>query len=144
MDLDQNKFDPKDTLIKDLGLDSLPEDKKNNLIVTMAQALQNRITVRVLDVLSEGEKKEMDTLIAGGDDSKVEEFMATRVPGIDSIIKDEYETFRTEMVQQNEALKNAIKEVRPRDRGRTSFIKTRSVQDPILISIILNARSGLL
>ncbi|PIZ00409.1 hypothetical protein COY62_02725 [bacterium (Candidatus Howlettbacteria) CG_4_10_14_0_8_um_filter_40_9] len=110
MDLDQNKFDPKDTLIKDLGLDSLPEDKKNNLIVTMAQALQNRITVRVLDVLSEGEKKEMDTLIAGGDDSKVEEFMATRVPGIDSIIKDEYETFRTEMVQQNEALKNAIKE----------------------------------
>lgn len=110
MSTDEKKFDPKESLVADLGLDNLPEDQKNNIIVNLAHALQNRITARVLATLSPEEAKELDNLIAQGDDSQVEEYMATKVPGVDFIIRDEYETFRVEMVQQNEALKTAIKE----------------------------------
>lgn len=95
-------------LIKELGLDTLPEEKKEQVIAALSQSLQNRITVRVLDTMSDVEKKEAEKLIKAGDDNKVGEYIASKVPGLESIAKDELEKMRTEMLSANEGIKEAI------------------------------------
>lgn len=97
-------------LITDLGLDGLPEDEKNEMIVKLSTSLQNRITLRLTDALSDEQKKEMDKLIAQGDDDKVGEYLVKSVPGIDFIMKDEYEKFRDEILSENQEIKGKIEE----------------------------------
>ncbi|MDO8507207.1 MAG: DUF5663 domain-containing protein [bacterium] len=104
-------------LITDLGLDGLPEDEKNEMIVKLSESLQNRITLRLTDTLSDEQKKEMDKLITQGDDDKVGEYLVKSVPGIDFIMKDEYEKFRDEILSENQEIKGRIEEFQKKQKS---------------------------
>lgn len=95
-------------LISDLGLDNLPEDEKNDMIVKLAEALQNRLTVRLMASLSEDEKKEFDEVVAKRDDAAVSKYLSEKVPNIDFIAKDEFETFREELLAENAEIKRMV------------------------------------
>lgn len=99
-----------DSLIKDLGLNDLPEKDRNEMVANLAEALQNRITTRVMDTLSDEEKKELDKIVEAGDDKKVGEYLKDRIPGLSFIEQDEYERFRAEVLNKNEDIKTAVKE----------------------------------
>lgn len=98
-------------LISDLGLDSLSEDEKNEMTVKLAEALQNRITVRLTNALSDKQKADIDKIIERGNDDEVGEYLVKSVPGLDFIMKDEYEKFRDEILSENAALEEKINEV---------------------------------
>lgn len=95
-------------IIKELGLDGLPEEEKDNLISSMAEALQMKITNRVMEVLMPEERKEMDKLVAAGDEQKVEAYVVAKVPGLDSIAREEAIKFRDELLSSNEMLKEEM------------------------------------
>ena len=55
-------------LVKELGLDSLPEEKKNVLIGQMSDVVENRINLEILSLLSEPQKQDLDKVIDSNGD----------------------------------------------------------------------------
>jgi|GEM_PF-718073 len=95
-------------LISELGLDNLPEDEKNDMIVKLAEALQNRLTVRLLASLSEDEKQEFDDIAGKGDDEAIGKYLSEKVPNVDFIAKEEFELFREELLAENAEIKKMV------------------------------------
>jgi hypothetical protein len=96
------------TLIDELGLSHLSEEQKNQMNDELAEILQNRVITRVLEVMTEDEKKELDRLVTAGDDTKTDEFLSATVPGLELIVDEEFESLKREMIKRNEDLKDAL------------------------------------
>jgi hypothetical protein len=96
------------TLIEELGLGHLSEEQKNQMNDQLADILQNRVTVRILEILTDEEKAELDKLVAAGDDEKADVFLTEKVPGLELIVQEEFESLKREMIKRNEDLKDAL------------------------------------
>lgn len=106
---ERNRMEEKQkTLLEELGLSQLSAEQKDQLNSQLADVLQNRITSRILEVMTDEEQKELDKLVAAGDDKKVDEFLAETVPGVELIAGEEFEKLKHEMVRRNEDLKDAL------------------------------------
>lgn len=101
-------MEPSIDIIKELQLEGLPEEEKDNLVAGLSQALQARVSLRVMDMLSDLEKKEMEVLVEQGDDQRVGMYINSKVPGIDSIMKQELLKLREELLSGNEMIKEAL------------------------------------
>lgn len=89
-------FDVKQNIIAQLGLQELPEDKRAELIDQMAQLVERRVMLRLIDQLS-GEDIAAITEL----EEKPEEllaFMAQRVPDITAIVAEEADKVKVEAV----------------------------------------------
>lgn len=51
-----------------LGLQSVPEDKRQEMVAVMVETIENRVLARVLDSLTEEDQSKFDELLDGGDD----------------------------------------------------------------------------
>ncbi len=89
------EFDLKENVIAQLGLQELPENKRAELLDQMAQLVERRVMLRLIDALSE------DDVIAIAElEEKPEEllaYMATKVPDITAIIAEETEKVKAEL-----------------------------------------------
>lgn len=103
-------MEPNIDIIKELQLEGLPEEEKDNLVAGLSQALQTRVSLRVMGMLSDLEKKEVEALAEQGDDQRVGMYINSKVPGIDLIMKQELLKLRDELVSGNEMIKDAIRE----------------------------------
>lgn len=99
----------KNNLLSQLGLSSLSEEEKKDILSKLAEALQNRITLKIMDSLSDEQRVEMNKVIAQGDDNKVNEYIKSSVPHLDSLVRDEYEKFKSELLAENQALQEIVK-----------------------------------
>jgi hypothetical protein len=99
-------------IIKELDLEALPEEQKNEIVAAMSQALQTRITSRIMEVLSEAEKNELEALVAAGDEQKTGEYIAAKVPGLDAIGYDELQKLRLELKSANEDILAAVQSLK--------------------------------
>jgi hypothetical protein len=95
-------------IIKELELDKLPEEQKEEIIAALSQALQTRITNRIMQILTATEKNTLEELVAAGDEQKTGEFITSHVPGLDAIGYDELQKLRLEMKSMNEDIMAAI------------------------------------
>lgn len=91
-------------LIKELGIDELPPEKQEEILVAMTELLLKRITVLVLEKLSEEQRQEFDTMAADGDPEKVTNFFSQNVPGYEQLVQDEITKFKGEMKETMDAL----------------------------------------
>ena len=67
-------------LIKDLGIDTLSEDKQNELIIKMTEVLLKRIFLETMESLGEEGREEYEKLTAGEvDPEKVEAFFKEKI-----------------------------------------------------------------
>ena len=97
-------------LIQELGLDTLSEKNKQDLVVSLAESLQMRISTRILVMLTEEEKDEFDKLTENHSDEKaVTEFLVKKIPNYDNILVDEYLKFREEILETNSKVKERQK-----------------------------------
>lgn len=91
-------------IIKELDIDQLPPEKQEEVLTAMTELLLKRITVRVLENLSEEQRKEFEAVSASGDADKVTEFFSKNVPGYEQIVQDEIAKFKVEMKETVDAL----------------------------------------
>jgi len=91
-------------LIQELGLDSLPEDKQIELLTTMTESVLKRITIQVLEQLSEEEKKEFDEVRESGDPDKITGFLREKIEDYDEMAENTVKEFKEEM-------KNTVKDL---------------------------------
>jgi len=106
-------------LIKELGLDKEPKEKREALISQMTEVVENRLNRRVLALLSESEKKELDTLL--DEDGDLLAFLQRKIPDLDLITSEIISDFKREMLElQNTATQawNAAKANFPKHAPR--------------------------
>lgn len=91
----------KQTFISELGLDSLPEDQKTDLVNTMMETVLNRIFTRISPVLTDQDAAMIETLQSSGDnaDQTVIQYLGSKVPNLTQIVNEEIESFKAEMKQ---------------------------------------------
>jgi hypothetical protein len=90
----EEAFDLKENIIAQLGLQELPEDKRAELLDQMAQLVERRVMLRLIDQLSEDDVAAIAEL-----EERPEEllaFMAKKVPDISVLISEEAEKVKAE------------------------------------------------
>ena len=102
--------DIKKNLIEELGLENLPEKEKNDLIVSLADALQSRITERALNFLTEEDKKELEKVVDQQNEDETDKFLAEKIPNIDEIMYDEFLMFKEETLETQKEVKKLLAE----------------------------------
>lgn len=107
-----NKDHIKDSLISQLGLDDLPEDRKAALAIKMAETIQTRLMLRLNDMLSESDKKKLDELTENNDEKKIADFLESRFPDLDRITTEEFEGYKAEMLREVENVKKATRDLK--------------------------------
>lgn len=86
-------------LVKDLGIEALPKDQQNELIIKMTEVLLKRIFIETMDRLSEEDRLEYEkiTEVQDVDQEKVAEFLKQKISGYDEMINTIIEDFKAEM-----------------------------------------------
>jgi len=89
-------------LVKDLGIDTLAEDKQNELIIKMTEVLLKRIFIETMDKLGEQGREEYEKMSEGDvQPEQVEAFFKEKISNYDEMVQGVIEEFRTEMVTDN-------------------------------------------
>ncbi len=90
----------KENIIKELGLENLPEEKKLEILLGIGRVIQQNVILRILDELPEKDKDEFDKLLGekGDDEEAVLKFLQSKIPNLDGIVNEEIEKFKKESV----------------------------------------------
>jgi hypothetical protein len=89
-------------LIKDLGIDTLSQDKQNELIIKMTEVLLKRIFLETMEKLGESGREEYEKMSEGEvEPEQVEAFFKEKISNYDEMVQQIIEEFRTEMVSAN-------------------------------------------
>lgn len=81
-----------------LGLQSLPEGRKVDLVNRMAEVVQDRISERVHEALSAEDRAKLDAMIDGGSsEDEVNAFLQKAVPDFNVIAGEEVLRFKQQM-----------------------------------------------
>lgn len=94
-------------IIEELGLQDLPPETQINLLTQMTESVLKRITVQVLERLSDTERDEFAKLQEAGDADQVDEFLKTKIPNYEQMLKDEVGNFKEEMKSTVDMLKRS-------------------------------------
>lgn len=88
-------------IIDVLGLQNLPEPRKQELLAQMAQVIQDRILDRMIEAMSADQRKDFDALLdTDPEPEKVDAFLKTAVPVYDQIANEEVAKFKMEMTNE--------------------------------------------
>jgi hypothetical protein len=89
-------------LIKDMGIDTLSEDKQNDLIIKMTEVLLKRIFLETMEKLGEQGREEYEKMSEGEvEPEKVEAFFKEKIGNYDEMVQQIVEEFRGEMMAAN-------------------------------------------
>lgn len=91
-------------LIAELGLQDLPEDKKEQLILKIGELIQQNIILRVLTELNDKDKDEFDKVLAQEDGEKTLAFLQSKLPNLEEIFKEEIAKFKESAISQMQTI----------------------------------------
>ncbi|HEC30601.1 MAG TPA: hypothetical protein ENI66_01135 [Candidatus Yonathbacteria bacterium] len=88
-------------IIKELGLENLPEDKREEVYLRISKIIYQNIIIRVVEILSEEEQDEFNKLLdevaqEEGESDKVLEFLMAKINNFDDIVAEEIVRFKEE------------------------------------------------
>lgn len=89
-------------LIKDLGIDTLSQDKQNELVIKMTEVLLKRIFLETMEKLGEKGREEYEKMTEGEViPEQVEAFFKERIHNYDEMVQNVIMEFKEEMMQAN-------------------------------------------
>ncbi len=106
--MDNNKI--QQDIIKELGLDSLAEENQVELLTMMTESILKRITISVLEKLSEEDKVEFNKVRDEGDPEKIAEFLRTKIENYDEMTENIVKEFKEEMKETMGGLQKDLAE----------------------------------
>ncbi len=80
-----------------LGLDKMPEKDQDELRMRMLDVVNNRVLLRIGDILSDEEMKEFEKVLDSNDDQKVRDFLTGKKIDISKLIVEETLVFKSEL-----------------------------------------------
>ncbi|TSC53114.1 MAG: Uncharacterized protein LiPW39_437 [Parcubacteria group bacterium LiPW_39] len=91
-------------LITELGLEDLPEGKKEELILKIGALIQQNILLRILSELGEKDKDEFDKVLAEENNEKTLAFLQSKISNFDELVKEEIAKFKEEAMKRMQAV----------------------------------------
>ncbi|MBU0707940.1 hypothetical protein KKG41_06230 [Patescibacteria group bacterium] len=92
-----------------LGIKNIPEDRQKKLLDRMSEVVQHRISDRVLEKLSETDKKAFDELLATDPkEEAVNTWLQNKVPEFQTIAAEEVLRFKKQMVEDANTVRNIV------------------------------------
>lgn len=89
-------------LVKDLGIDTLSQDKQNELIIKMTEVLLKRIFLETMEKLGENGREEYERMTEGEViPEQVEAFFKERIHNYEEMVQNVITEFKEEMMQAN-------------------------------------------
>jgi len=89
------------TLLEELGLSNLPQDKQDELLIKMTEVLLKRIFLETMEKLGEQGMKEYDKMTEGGATAEqLEEFFKTKIANYETMVQKVIEEFKEEMKKE--------------------------------------------
>ena len=92
-------------LVKELGLDSLPEGKRILLVNQMTDVVENRINLEILSLLTEDQKKELDKVLDSNGD--IVAFLKSKIPNFEILVAETIANFKKEVLEMQQIVTNA-------------------------------------
>lgn len=92
-------------IIKELGLEDLPEEKQAELLTTMTESILKRVTIAILERLSEEDKIKFDQVREANDPDKIIEFLREKIDNYDQMVEGVVKEFKEEMKTTMQDLK---------------------------------------
>ena len=87
-------------IIEALGIESLPDDKKANLLASMIDLVQKRVTFRLIEGLSESELGEFGVIAESKDSGTLASFAEKHGKNLEEIIKGETAKLKGELIER--------------------------------------------
>jgi hypothetical protein len=89
-------------LIKDLGIDTLSQEKQNDIIIKMTEVLLKRIFLETMDSLGEKGRQEYEKMTKGEvTPEQMEAFFKEKIGNYDEMVQGVIEEFKKEMMVTN-------------------------------------------
>ena len=96
--MDQNQIQK--SLMDDLGLADLPQDKKDQLLIKMTEVLLKRMFVETMDKLSKDDQETYGKMIdKSASPEEIEKFLREKIENYDQLLEKIVEDFRSEMMK---------------------------------------------
>jgi len=96
-------------LTEELGLDNLPDEKKQQLTEQMTETVSARISNAFANRLTDTQREELDQILE--DDGDVLEFIRDNVPNAEMIVTEVIANFKKEAVELQEDIRQRVKAV---------------------------------
>jgi hypothetical protein len=87
-------------IIKELGIDTLPEKKQEEILLRIGKIIFQAVLIRVMERLNSKEKDEFTELLVKkpNDEEAILGFLKSKIPDLDEIVNEEVATFKREVV----------------------------------------------
>jgi len=87
-------------LIVELGLQSLPDDKKEQLVLRIGELIQQNVVLRIISEMSESDKDEFEKVLAADNGEKTLEFLQSKFPNLNQVVEEEIAKFKQEAINR--------------------------------------------
>lgn len=84
-----NNPELRDALIKELGIEELPEKAQNEIVDKLGEVIFKSLTVSIFEKLSDDARIEFEKISAKGDNSLIQKFLDENIPDMQAIMEEE-------------------------------------------------------
>lgn len=87
-------------LIKELGIDKLPEEKKEQVLMQMGEIVQQRTLLRLTEEMTDEQKDKFNKILEENKENpeKVTEYLQENFPELDNIVTEEVGRYKQEIM----------------------------------------------
>ncbi len=87
------------SLLEEIGLDSLPANEKNSFLRHVYETLEMRVGVRLADQMSNEQLDEFERYFEAKDDAGAFKWLETNFPNYKDIVQEEFDKLKAEIAQ---------------------------------------------
>lgn len=84
-----NNQELREILIKELGIDGLPEEAQDEIVAKLGDIILKSLTTAIFEKLSGDARAEFERIGAKGDHALIQEFLEETVPDLHSLMEEE-------------------------------------------------------
>ncbi len=84
------------TIIEELGLQDLPQEKKEELLVKIGEVLVKRIYLETMERLEKSDQEKLVDLMDSNPDG-IEDFLKEKIPNYEDFVKNVVDEFKKEI-----------------------------------------------
>lgn len=89
-------------LLKELGIEDLPLEQKEKILLDVTTIINQDISLRLLEELPEEKAKELETLLTdfADDPDRLQIFFRQEVPNFDEIVQEEIAKYKQQLLKR--------------------------------------------
>ena len=91
-------------IIEALGVESLPDDKKADLLASMIDLVQKRVLIRLVEGRSEAELAELGAALDKKDSDQLAAFAAKSGKNLEDVMKEEIAKLKGQLIERANAV----------------------------------------